>query len=250
MVPYFCIERNKMTTILKGTVGSHAFGTATPDSDKDIMEVFVANYSHYMGIHKETTSYQTIKDGSDTTQYELQTFLKLCLDGNPNVLPMLWIAKCTATPASYFAEKLCIDRDCFLSRKCITKFLGYGYSQLEKIDKGTTGKMGKQRKNLYEQLGFDTKAASHSLRLARVARELSLFGQMIVNRQGLDADELLAIRAGEVKLPELKRMIESTLANAKEHIATSPLPQEPYYERINYVCIDLLDTIFGNNQGL
>lgn len=70
------------------------------------------------------------------------------------------------------------------------------------------------RRALEEKSGYDTKHASHLVRLMRMGYEILSTGSVIVNRQGLDADELLAIKNGEwtfEQVMEFKDSMESKL---------------------------------------
>lgn len=52
------------------------------------------------------------------------------------------------------------------------------------------------RRALEEKSGYDTKHASHLVRLMRMGYEILSEGKVIVNRTGVDADELLSIKNG------------------------------------------------------
>ena len=99
------------------------------------------------------------------------------------------------------------------------------------------------RRALEEKSGYDTKHASHLVRLMRMGYEILTTGKIIVNRQGLDADELLAIKNGgwsyervmEYK-EEIERKLEAEYANQKKLIAEgkpTPLPREVNKEKLN-----------------
>lgn len=70
------------------------------------------------------------------------------------------------------------------------------------------------RRELEEKSGYDTKHASHLIRLMRMGYEILSTGDVIVNRTGIDADELLAIKNGAWsydKVMEFKSTMESKL---------------------------------------
>lgn len=52
------------------------------------------------------------------------------------------------------------------------------------------------RAALEAKYGYDTKHGAHLVRLMRMCREILVDGKVNVNRQGIDADEILAIRKG------------------------------------------------------
>lgn len=97
------------------------------------------------------------------------------------------------------------------------------------------------RRELEVKSGYDTKHASHLVRLMRMGLEILSTGQVIVKRP--DADELLAIKNGAWtydKVMEYKDEIESKLdteyARQKQLIAEgkpTPLPREVNKELLN-----------------
>ena len=64
-----------------------------------------------------------------------------------------------------------------------------------------------KRKALEEKYGFDTKHASHLIRLARTGVEILKDGKVNVKRH--DADELLAIRQGKFSFDQIKSEAET-----------------------------------------
>ena len=70
------------------------------------------------------------------------------------------------------------------------------------------------RRELEEKSGYDTKHASHLVRLMRMGYEILTEGKVIVNRKGIDADELLAVKNGSWsfdQVMEFKDSMESKL---------------------------------------
>lgn len=79
--------------ILKSLVGSHAYGLATDDSDKDWAGIFAEPSSsfhqlNYKSINETWTN--ASPNGDDETYHELAKFLNMCIKGNPNILEVLW----------------------------------------------------------------------------------------------------------------------------------------------------------------
>jgi predicted nucleotidyltransferase len=68
--------------ILKGTIGSHSYGTATPTSDYDYMEVVIPPEDVYLGMEswgsagtKETSYDDPVKGFVECKAFELKKFL-------------------------------------------------------------------------------------------------------------------------------------------------------------------------------
>lgn len=89
------------------------------------------------------------------------------------------------------------------------------------------GYLGDKRKKLVLEHGYDTKNAAHCVRLMRMCTEFLTDGEMSVNRAGIDADELLAIKRGEWKLEDVKALAELEFAKAGMAYEVSKLPDEP-----------------------
>lgn len=99
------------------------------------------------------------------------------------------------------------------------------------------------RRELEEKSGYDTKHASHLVRLMRMGYEIITEGKVIVDRTGRDADELLAIKNGAWsfdKVMEYKEEMEGKLdveyERQKKLIAEgkpTPLPREVNKEKLN-----------------
>lgn len=114
------------------------------------------------------------------------------------------------------------------------------------------------RKVLEEKAGYDTKHASMLVRLLRMGYEIITQGKVIVNRRGLDADELLAIKNGSwsyEKVMEFKDEMESKLnveyARQKQLIAEGksvPIPREVNKEKLNQLYHDLYNHYWDDER--
>jgi hypothetical protein len=102
-----------------------------------------------------------------------------------------------------------------------------------------TAYMGEKRRTLVKKHGFDTKNASHLIRLLRMAVEFISTGRLRVYRD-VDRFDLMKIKRGEVPLEEVKQKAEELFVAAKDMKARSPLPKEPNWDAIN----DLLQDVY------
>lgn len=111
------------------------------------------------------------------------------------------------------------------------------------------------RRELEEKSGYDTKHASHLVRLMRMGYEILSTGKVIVNRVGVDADELLAIKNGAWsfdKVMEFKDIMENKLddeyARQKKLVAMgepTPLPREVDKDKLNKLYHRLYETYWA-----
>jgi uncharacterized protein len=101
----------------------------------------------------------------------------------------------------------------------------------------------------------NSKHASHLVRLMRMGYEIITEGKVIVNRTGIDADELLSIKNGgwsfekvmEFK-DEMEVKLDSEYARQKQLIADgkpTPLPREVNKEELNKFYHDLYNTYWN-----
>ncbi len=107
------------------------------------------------------------------------------------------------------------------------------------------------RRELEEKSGYDTKHASHLVRLMRMGYEIITEGKVIVNRVGRDADELLAIKNGAWSFEqvmeykdEMEGKLDAEYLRQKQLIADGqpvPLPREVSKEKLNALYHELYE---------
>lgn len=160
--------------------------------------------------------------------------------GNPNVLALLWLPENLYIVRTEPGHHLLANRDLFVGRHVYKPFIGYATQQLYKMEHGAfKGYMGEKRKRLVEQHGYDTKNASHLIRLLRMGIEFLRDGELNVDRGGYDATELLAIKHGEWTIGRVKAEAERLFRRAEEVYDRSSLPPRPDWERVNRLCVEL-----------
>ncbi|MCA9694064.1 MAG: nucleotidyltransferase domain-containing protein [Myxococcales bacterium] len=149
-------------TILLAVTGSHAYGTARPESDLDIRGCCVAPPEIRLSFHRRFEQYThpggpapktpvwaearaalarhpTAHDGlgEDTTLdlviYDVAKLVGLCADANPNMLELLFLDPQDVIYAAPAWERLRAARGMFLSRKAKYTYSGYAHSQLRRI---------------------------------------------------------------------------------------------------------------------
>lgn len=122
------LERNK---IVEMYAGSRAYGTNLPTSDVDIRGVFVAEPA---SIRTPFFHVEEIEvPGGDTKFFELNKFMKLVLDQNPNVVELLWTAGTDLIVSSPAYDVLRQERGNLLTSKVAFTTTGYALSQLKRI---------------------------------------------------------------------------------------------------------------------
>jgi predicted nucleotidyltransferase len=228
-----------------GVVGSDSHGTKIPPQgggidDTDYMGIVLPSVQHMLGLGTwEHWVYGPDAEGLDVTLYSLRKFIGLLLKSNPNVIGFLWLRPGFYVHRTPELDQLIAERDAFSSLHAYPAFIGYAHAQLKKMGANVfNGYMGAKRKAIVEKFGYDTKNASHLVRLLRTGIEYLETGQVNVFREH-DAEELMAIKRGEWTLERVKGESTRLFAKAEAAKDASKLPKEPDYARAERLLIEL-----------
>lgn len=238
--------------ILLGFRGSVAHGTYRPPEDEtsvddvDLMAVHIGPIEHYLGFRRKGQETVDRTEGKwDVVSYEVRHYFSLLKKCNPNVMQLLWLPDSMLVSHTREGRKLRSRRNIFLSKRAYHAFKGYAYSQFDKLEKREhRGYMGEKRKKLVERFAYDTKYASHLIRLIRTGCEYLRGEGLQLPRP--DADELLAIKRGEYGLSQIRNMAEAGFDDLRRARDESPLPDEPEEDEIE----QLLMSIIAGYHGL
>ena len=125
--------------IFKVYVGSHLYGLNRPESDKDFMSVFIPPEEYILGLkHIDEIDYSTKKsnvkrknssDDIDDKAYNIQKFLKLLLQNNPNIVEVLFAEPRHIIHIEPEFQELMDNYDKIISQRVFRTFTGYAYSQ-------------------------------------------------------------------------------------------------------------------------
>jgi len=136
-------EDAKKNMILKVRVGSHLFGTNTPDSDLDYEGIFMPPISVVFGIDEckevdlgtvsKNEKGRNTKDAIDFKIREYRTFIRLALQNNPNILNILFCNDENVIYQDEYGKALRDFAVMFPHRNGLKRFLGYGISQRKKM---------------------------------------------------------------------------------------------------------------------
>lgn len=129
-------------TCLLGYRGSIAHNMYIPGTDPqsiddvDLMAFVLAPVGHYLGLDQwGSRGTHEVKEGKyDCVFYEIQKAVSLLLQGNPNIVSMLW-----CRPEHYLylgpaGRELVDARRLFVGRHVYRSFAGYAYAQMEKME--------------------------------------------------------------------------------------------------------------------
>ncbi|MGD1919647.1 MAG: hypothetical protein ACFCAD_12600 [Pleurocapsa sp.] len=87
----------------------------------------------------------------------------------------------------------------------------------------------------------NSKHAAHCVRLVRMGNEILTTGEINVDRRGIDAEELLNIRLGNVDYDTVLAEAEKLFTQLDKSYETSKLPHKVDLEKINQLCIELVE---------
>ena len=138
-------------TILLTVAGSRGYGIHTEHSDVDLKGIAVPPREYFFGclnrfeqaegehmdVFRPLLADDETKAAENTklegSVYSLQKFLRLAMDGNPNILDALFCRDAEVRHVTPGGEKLREARHLFVSAKCKHTFSGYAFQQLNRI---------------------------------------------------------------------------------------------------------------------
>ncbi|OYV06535.1 MAG: hypothetical protein CFE26_05790, partial [Verrucomicrobiales bacterium VVV1] len=119
--------RQKDLLLFESVVGSHAYGTATADSDEDLRGVFVAPSSFLGGLDSID---QVNDEKNDQVYFEIGRLMSLLARNNPNVLELLAVPEDCVRYRHPLYDLLVPE--IFLSKLCLNTFGEYAMGQIRK----------------------------------------------------------------------------------------------------------------------
>jgi len=248
------IKRLEPYVILRGFRGSIAHNTYEPDitqDDKDIMGIFIPPEEVVFGIENMETIERMMEEKLsqkriitwDIVYYSLPKYLRLILKQNPNVIMLLWLSEKHYLKRTKLGQMLIDNREQLLSKQCYNSFCGYAHGQLHRMTHhAPTGKMGAKRKALVKKFGYDTKNASHLIRLLKMGLETLTTGTMLVERP--DNNMLLEIKRGEWKLEKVLKYSDKLFQLMDEALVHSELQNRIKRSDVNQLCEDMIKEFY------
>lgn len=122
--------------LFEGVVGSKAYGTDLPESDRDIKGIYGQSVEDLISFNYK----EQIEIGKDEVHYELRRFLQLLQTANPTMQELLWLPDDCILYTSPAFELIKENRKAFLTKKCFFTFGGFAVAQIKKA-KGLNKKM-------------------------------------------------------------------------------------------------------------
>lgn len=231
--------------ILRTVCGSGVHGMAIPGTDDhDEMGVYIERPSQVLGIEPSSEHYvsRTKPEGvrseagdTDLVIYSLRKYLRLATAGNPTVLTVLYAPDESILLETGLGEELRSLAPSIVSLRAVEKFLGYLGGQRERmVGQGKQSRVPK-RPELVEAHGYDTKYASHAVRLGFQGAQLAQSGRLTLPLDGDALEMSMAVKRGEVGFEGALGIIDGVRDRLRAMLDDyrGPLRAEPDLARVN-----------------
>jgi len=241
-------------------MGSVVYGCATDNSDMDYYGfciphkdmVFPHLRGEIAGFGKQTKRFNdwsehhiNSPDGKKTydfSVYSIVRFFQLCMENNPNMVDALFVPSNCIVHCTHIGNLVRDNRQIFLHKGSFHKFRGYAFSQLHKMNREPTGK----RKELVEKFGYDTKFASHVIRLLNECEQILGEGDLDLQRS---KEQLKSIRRGEWTEQQIRDYFERNDKRLEQLYADSKLPYGPDETEIKKLLLKCLEYHYGTLEN-
>jgi len=233
-------EMAERSTILRVPAGSTVLGLNLPGKDdRDEVGVCVESMEAAVGFSEfEQFIYRTAAeregkhdapsrpDDLDLVIYSLRKFLRLAMQGNPQIIQCLFVPKEQCLVRDEKGEQLQNLAPLIISRHAGARYLGYLESQRQRL-LGERGQKKVNRPELEEKFGYDTKYAMHILRLGFQGVELLTTGKLVLPIPEEYRKFIYATRLGEVPLQDVLTKAGELERQIKDLLMDAPIPAEP-----------------------
>lgn len=238
-------EMAERTTILRVPAGSTLHGLNLPGTDdSDEVGICIEDLEAAMGFSEfEQYIYRTAaeREGKhdapsragdlDLTIFSLRKFLRLAMQGNPQILQCLFVPSPLCVIRNATGAQLQELAPLIVSRHAGSRYLGYLEAQRQRL-LGERGQKKVNRPELEAKHGFDTKYAMHILRLGFQGVELMSTGRITLPMREADRAYVYATRLGEVPLQDVLTKAGELERQIKDLLDDAPVPAEPARDTI------------------
>ncbi len=245
----------KHGTILQTEVGSGVHGLAIDGTgDRDEMGIcieppeFVVGLRRFEQYVRRTAAERTGNADArsepgdlDLTVYSARKWLRLALDGNPTVLTPLFAPAESIVDVTAIGLDLRAKADMIVSRQAGKRFIGYLRGQRERMLNGRVAARV-NRPELVEKYTFDTKFASHMVRLGVQGVELLETGRMTLPMPDPWRTWIRELRQGQHTQQEAIDAAAELEARLDVLTRTADLPEHPDTARANRWLIETYQT--------
>lgn len=228
-------DKHLDSIIVRHLAGSQAYGTNTPTSDTDYRGIFVADKEFILTPFFNVNEVSDLSE-EDTKYYELNNYMQLYLDANPNILESLWVDESDIVFKTEMYDYLRAARSSLLSSKIAFTYTGYAHNQAKRMKNHHTW-MEKERNGVkILQDFFDSYPCKQSIEWIS-----DTFPNYILN--------LINIEHGKTNICKMPMdfIFEKQLRNSSlQMLTTQPLKQYHFIKLVhNYFEHQVLDRDFN-----
>lgn len=233
-----------MEYIFKTIVGSHLYGLATADSDKDYKGIFMADRHEAIPSEDQILGVMPFKErnriemkegeGADKiegTFYSGKYFIELFMKGNPTITEIPFCDGDYVEEKNEFGLEITkFVRENMITRHLIGGYLGYYNSQVSCFKNGTGRNREKRLKDRFNQIDagmYDGKMASHAYRIGVQGIDLFTQGHVVPTLQGEQleiAQTLKKEKFDVIPRDEMIKLISDVGEKLEEACKKSTLP--------------------------
>lgn len=177
--------------------------------------------------------------------YSLRKWLRLALQGNPTVLLLLFAPEHEIVSITPLGRDLRDNSDMIVSRLAGRRFIGYLHSQRRRMVDGTVARRV-NRPELVARHGFDSKYASHMVRLGVQGVELLETGRITLPMPEPWLTWIRDLRQGRHTQQEAMDAAEGLEARLEELITSSDLPERPDHARADKWLVDAYESMWAS----
>lgn len=244
--------------ILRVVVGSEVHGIAAAgQGDRDEMGVCVEPPEFVIGLRRfeqyihrsaeERTGVLNTPSGPgdlDLVVYSLRKWLRLALQGNPTVLLPLFAPEHEIVSITELGRELRDNAEMIVSRQAGRRFIGYLHSQRRRMVDGTVARRV-NRPELVARHGYDTKYASHMVRLGVQGVELLETGRITLPMPEPWLTWIRDLRQGRHTRQEAMDAAESLEARLEQLTGSSSLPERPDQARADEWLVHAYESVWA-----
>jgi len=243
-------------------MGSRAYKTSTPESDYDyygflippieyifphtagVIEGFGKN--NYLFNQFQAHHLNNDKEEVDITIYNITSYFKLCMNGNPNMIDSLFTEDSSIMYMDDIGEMVRKNRKLFLSQKCYHTFTGMMFSHLSRLK--NRERIGK-RAEIINKYGFDTKDASHIIRLLFEIKEILFRGELTL---GNFSSLVIDVKNGGWTKEEVVEFAEKEMVRIQDSVndGKAVVPYSADEKVLKELLIDCLEEKYGSLKNI
>ena len=247
--------------IIRVLVGSGVHGMAIEGTDdRDEMGVYIQPEREVLGLARSAGHWvaRTAREGqrsgpddTDLVMYGLRKFLRLATAGNPTVLIVLFADGEALLNLTDLGRELQALAPAIVGHNAGRRFLGYLDGQLERMDGGGRRSRVPYRPELIARHGYDTKYASHALRLGHQGIELLTTGRLHLPMPEPALPRCVAVKRGEVGRDEARAWIDEVRLALAAVVEGEPqaLASQPDLDRVGDWMIPAQRRFWGIAHG-